>query len=537
MPPIQTEEQKEMAKQAAQGLGLTNKKMKSIVNPEVSANDLASSPEPLVPPTPQQATEPNISLANNVGQVIGRDLESFRDMQAKQQEFASLVDGDTFGSLFEDKLNQFGATPETMRELGEIELQLQKRTEDSNVRQTQIAGAKGQTMAQAGREVTQEQREEAVRSAGLAARAEVLRGNINTARELATQAVNFAYQDRTLKANNLINQINWLQNQVDNETSQLLAQKKREYEADLAKTEQLKQNISAAILAGASQEEIAALNSQQIADEQKLQLAQQITARAAVEDRNLNKLSIESRLLTDQAQRADIYDQMDQRKKDRIDAMNASLQQAVDEKEKERVANEAAAEVALQIATFANELATMEGLDAAVGFGVKKSPGARVAAGAAGGGAVGAGVGSVVPVVGTAIGGVVGAGVGAGLGFLAGDEAVPGSDRATFEAAASRVKNLLTVDNLDLMSGVLSETDIKILEQAGSTLGEFDQDEEAYRKEIGRVVDVMNRNIEKFGITDEQAQYYTGAQDEEIDEFNTYWEDDNSLSTPMAVTF
>ena len=133
-----------------------------------------------------------------------------------------------------------------------------------------------------------EQREEAVRSAGLAARAAVLQGNIQTATQLAKDTVDLAYKDRTLEAQNLIAQINYFQGIADDQTSQLLERDKRQYEAELAQIEELKTNIANAMVSGATQSEIATLNDPNTPDADKLALAQQITARGANEMRNLD---------------------------------------------------------------------------------------------------------------------------------------------------------------------------------------------------------------------------------------------------------
>jgi hypothetical protein len=142
-------------------------------------------------------------------------------------------------------------------------------------------------MDQAQREVTQEDRENAVRTSGLAARAAVLQGNINTATQLAKDTVDLAFKDRQLNAENLLNQINYYQGIVDDQTAQLLEDDKRQYEAELGRIEELKSNIANAMVNGASQAEIAQLNDPRLPDDQKLALAQSITARGANEMRNL----------------------------------------------------------------------------------------------------------------------------------------------------------------------------------------------------------------------------------------------------------
>jgi hypothetical protein len=74
---------------------------------------------------------------------------------------------------------------------------------------------------------------------------------------------------------------------VDEETRQLLQAEERTYEAELATIKELKENVSQAIVSGASQSEIATMNDPNTPDADKLALAQSITARGANELRNL----------------------------------------------------------------------------------------------------------------------------------------------------------------------------------------------------------------------------------------------------------
>lgn len=178
---------------------------------------------------------------------------------------------------------------------------------------------------------------------------------------------------------------------------------------------------------------------------------------------------------------ANIYDQIASRRT----ALREQQQAAQTEEEKKQAQKEADTESALEISALANELANSSGLGAAVGFGFGKSVRGRIP-------------------------------------FVSGD-AIEGTDRADFEATAERLANLLTLDNLDLMSGVLSETDIRILETAGSNLRNFNQSEDQYRQEIGRIQSVMQRTINNNGLTPEQAQFYGIFDAGDTDVINSIW--------------
>lgn len=454
---------------------------KALVQPSVSANDLANPPvqPPVTPVPPPTIPDRANSTVNNVLGSIRSQSESAKRLAEEQAAFGTFADQSSGFNIQNQQLERFGVTPEKLKELEDIQLQLADRKTASELTKTRISGAAGQTIAQSQREVTQEDREAAVRDAGLAARAAVLQGNIETGRSLAKDAVDIALQDRTFKANAKLQEIKDLKDVVDEETRQMLLGEERKYNAELTAIKDLKDNIANAMVNGASQSEISKLNDPNISDAEKLSLAQSITARGANEERNL---SMEAQ----RASIANIYDQINSRAVAAREAALKAEQEAQSKTEVEQKKREADTEQALELFGLTKQLETMSGLKAAVGTGFKKT--------------------------------VVGA-----LPFVSGD-AVAGTARADFEATAERVANLLTLDNLDLMSGVLSETDIKILETAGSNLRNFNQSEKQYREEIKRVNDVMQRTISNNGITPEQAVFYGVLEETDVNTFNSLWE-------------
>lgn len=262
----------------------------------VSAADLATPVQPVTVPEPVTTPVPTRTL--KISENVSRDANGFIAAQTAEAdrlkqleaEYAKQGNQQSLSDLFNTTLADNGVTTSSLKELKDIQLQLTDMNTGNEMAKTKIEGAAGQTQSQALREVTQQDRENAVRTAGLAARAAVLQGNIETARTLAVDAVDIAYKDRQDKANNLLNQINSLQGKVDDQTAQLLEEEKRSYEAELASLKELKDASSAAIASGAaSQSEIAQLTDPSIDDATKLSLAQSITARGAAEDRNLSR--------------------------------------------------------------------------------------------------------------------------------------------------------------------------------------------------------------------------------------------------------
>lgn len=256
------------------------------VSTAITAKDLTSTPPLTTPPPPVVGSIPsrNGAMVNNVATGVQNFITAQTEEAARAKELAetygAMSNEGSLASVFADQRRSLGID-DNLRELQDIQLRLADTDTSSELTKTRVEGAAGQTLGQAQREVTQEDRENAVRRSGDAARAAVLQGNIQTATALAKDAVDIAFQDRSLKAQNLINQLNYYQGVADDQTAQLLEQDKRVYEAELATIKELKDNIATAMVNGASQAEIAQLNDPNLDDASKLALAQSITARNA----------------------------------------------------------------------------------------------------------------------------------------------------------------------------------------------------------------------------------------------------------------
>lgn len=542
MPPV-TQEKKIETSAGLETATQTANRARQMISSSISADQLNEPALPVQVPEPLPEIIPARPL--NVARNVSRNAQGFIEAQTAEQQrlrelqetFGGLSEQDSLADVFRQERERFGATPEALQELQDIQLRLNDINVDSGVTQTRIEGAPGQTLQTAQREVTQEQRENAVRTAGLAARAAVIQGNIETARQLASDAVNIEYQQRQLTAQNLLQQISMMQGQVDQQTAQLLEQEKRQYEAELATIQEVKNSVANAMVNGATQAEIAQLTSDQMPDDQKIALAKQITARGSNQMRDLQIRQVESSLATDAAQRANIYDQISQRQISRNQELAAAVQAATSEAEKKRIEDEAAAEGLLGIKMVLDDLTNAPGFSSAVGFGVKKSGTARTITGAGTGAAVGAGVGSVVPIVGTTVGGVVGGIGGAIAGFFAGDDAIAGSSRADFETQATRLSDMFLVENLDKMTGVLTDKDLEVLRSEGTTIGNFDQSEESWLQERDRLVGMVNRGLQQHGITAEQAQYYYGVGEDVLTEAEQIWGGTPQTTAPINFDY
>lgn len=260
----------------------------------VSADEIASPAPRINMPTPVQPEEADMAVANNVRQDIGGRIqaqsEEARQLREMRQQQAGLSGEGSLQDLFTEKQSEFGV-PQNLRDLKDIQLQLADLSNESVGVRSDIARAAGQTVGQASREITAETARNNVRSYGLAARAAVLQGNIETAAQLASQAVQFAYQDRTLRNTNLINQINSLQSVVDGQTAQLLRQEERAYQADQTMIKRVQESVDSALQIGATASEVARMTDPNATDGERLALAQMIQARGATEMRDLQMRS------------------------------------------------------------------------------------------------------------------------------------------------------------------------------------------------------------------------------------------------------
>ena len=209
-----------------------------------------------------------------------------------------------------------------------------------------------------------------------------------------------------------------------------------------------------------------------------------------------------------QAQIDNIYDSINQRG---VEAYNKAIEEALAGQEGAK----GALQTSLAGAALALELQTKEGLDAAVGFGIKKSGVARTAAGALTGAAAGAAAGSVVPIVGTTIGAVAGGITGAIAGYKAGPDATAGTNRADFEAKAKQLAALISIDARNKLKGqgTITDSEFAKLEQAETILGNMNVSEAEYLSALNTTVQIMNKStkdyVAKYGAIDpELASIY-----------------------------
>lgn len=278
----------------------TVKRAQDLLKPTISANELTNPTPTVTPPVPNVNTNTGVTTAgivNNVAtdlqQTLGSDLEA----RKKADEYAALLGADqTTGQEIRNQYyDQFGVTADMQRRK-DILNQIAKSNEASNLQKVQIQSG-GQGAIQGQRSITQEDREQAVRTAGLAAEASILQGNIETASTLINQAMSDYYSDRQMQNANMIQQLNYYSGIADEQTKQLLQREQRKYEEDQAKVQRVQKAIDSALTTGAATtKEVAMLTDPKTTDSERLALAQLIQARGATEVRNLEMQSAQTDL-------------------------------------------------------------------------------------------------------------------------------------------------------------------------------------------------------------------------------------------------
>lgn len=463
----------------------------------VSAARLADPVNRITVPEPKVATQTpvNSNMIQGVSDGITFTLDEFRANQQKRSDLmeqqAALAGQGSIGDFLQEQREEF-EIPDNLKTLKDIQLQLADMDEGSDLTKTRIQGAGGQTLSQSQREVTQEDRENAVRRSGLAARAAVLEGNIETSTALVNQAVQTMYQDRTLQNQNLIAQINSIQSVLGEQTPQLLEQDRRKYEEDQAAVQRVQGAVDAAMQSGAATEaDIRTLTDPSISDEQRLAAAQGIVSRGASEMRNLDVASKQasiaaSRASVSLAERKFQYQKQQDTLAAELEAMMSAGE--VSEQEAEDIQK---VEQALTLQDLTTQLRNHPGFDQSVG-----SIGSRI-------------IGLEGGIAGQAFNALSGQGAG-------------------FDALYDQLTNNLTLGNLDKMSGVLSETDIQILSGAASRLKKTTTEKE-FLGVLDEMDRVFERTVQDRGITPSQAEFYYGADSDALSEVDFIY--DNAFTT------
>ena len=274
------------------------------IQPTVSASEIANPPASVTPPVPTVNTNTGATTSNLVGNVATNTqgfIQAQSEEAAKAKEMATLLGTQEFNAADERQglTDKFGVTGNLSR-LTDIQTQLTNANTESAATKTRIQGADGQTLGQAQRAVTQEDRENAVRTVGLAAEAAVLQGSIETASTLINNAMTDFYSDRTLKNQNMIQQLEYFSGIADEQTKQLLGKEQRKYEADQKQVERVLSAVDSAVASGeASADEIKRITDPKTPDFEKERIANTVIARNARTNLQLERTLASERIASE----------------------------------------------------------------------------------------------------------------------------------------------------------------------------------------------------------------------------------------------
>ncbi len=271
--------------------------------PELTGQDLVDPPKPVdLSGTFQEVPVPDGTKAFGYADYMTERDKANEAAQKEMQEQQSLynvlgADPNYSQNMQSSLLTEYGVTPEVLERRREIKTQLAKMNERSLRTQQEIAAAPGQTLRQGHGEITQQDRENYIRSYGLAAEAAVLDENIDTARDLVRDMMTQVNADRQV-------QLDMRKDQLDRAREVADKEQERAIEAELAviaeekeKIKRTEDAIDEAIASGAaSREDIAIFQNQDLTDEEKFNRAQEVIGRVAKEDRDLDRANIWSQI-------------------------------------------------------------------------------------------------------------------------------------------------------------------------------------------------------------------------------------------------
>lgn len=466
----------------------------------ITASDLTSSERfPFVNPNPEgspvfpvaglNAEAPQLpeTREENIAQGFSTELQGlFGQLEGESAEQARQEDIQGLPAQLQAQQDLSGRLSALQAEATALPLQIQ-----------QESIGRGRTRGGVAPIQTARLRENAIQALSVSSLLEASRGNIALSQSLADRAVAQKFDPireeiATAQANlQLVLQSPSFSRAEKNralQTEVALQDRQRQIERE-ASNETAKRNFAAmgAEMGNIPQAVLSAILEPETTFEEAFGAVAPFIADRAREDRNAQDSLRNLEFVFQQERIKDLRFQRAERAVQAIQAQELAESEAATE-------NEAATEKALGIRDLIEGLQTAKGFSAAVGKGFKKS--------------------------------IVGK-----IPFVSG-EAGPGSARADFEAKATQLRDLLTLDNLKLMSGILTDKDIEILSNAASTLGNFDQSEKQYNEELTRMLSVVNRVISEVGLTDEQHGFWNDLNPEDLLEVGSAF---GGSTTPQAT--
>lgn len=241
----------------------------------------------------------------------------------EEQERQAALQNDISGLMADEQPDFTGRVTSTLDRLGTPDAfnGLRQATERLNALNTQfdlgnveLQGAGGQETGTLQREVTQNERERAVRTKGAAAQVELLRGNIELAQSIARDASNDAFRQRQLRLNNLNSQLDRVSKSLTAKESDQFELQKKKIEQEQEELNAAKEDVATAIATGAaSDQELETLSNDNLPVAERQALAQTIQGRAAQQTREQELLESQATINQRNASAAASFAQRDQR--------------------------------------------------------------------------------------------------------------------------------------------------------------------------------------------------------------------------------
>jgi hypothetical protein len=376
----------------------------------VSANALANPVTAPTVPQPKQPTQPEqfVSSFDSFLQSTQKDTDDriAAARESSQDILSQLTRESQFDSkgMFDTSFREQGGDT-ALKSLQDESLRLAQLQGKFRSMSERVSSGQGQSKIFESAQLSEVGRQEAVEVGNQALVVAALQGNVNTARQIALDVTEFAYQDKQLKLEGIKNQLDVAQQYAQADTARAIERERTLVTKELDDITRAKEAVQTAIASGsASTEELQTLTSQKVDDRTKEAVAQQIVARAARLDKQIEQgqIALNNRLKLVQLAAAGDKSAIKQLGYDPNAVDNA---QEYEQK---------TAETQNTLDVASNLVNNKTGLKLATGaFQSPLLTSLRSVIGGAGAGAAG---GSVIPGVGTAIG----AGVGAVTGLVGG---------------------------------------------------------------------------------------------------------------------
>lgn len=257
-----------------------------MIEPRISAPAIVNQTPRVELPQPKASTDPQ-RFVDNLEPAIKSGADGIVRLQTEEANrrndvLGRILDMDSADSqgLYDRTFRREGGTA-NLAQLTDANTRLATLQGKFRTARQATSSAPGQSQAFEGVQLSELSRQEAVEVGNQALLVQALQGNVETARQIALDTVNFATEDRKVELDNLIAQYDALNGIVSGQEAQVIEQRKEAALAERDGIERTREAITGAIESGqATIEEVQQLTGNRLTDAEKFTLASQIVARA-----------------------------------------------------------------------------------------------------------------------------------------------------------------------------------------------------------------------------------------------------------------